>query len=105
MSRKVRPFQFQAHRRHGHSLRIRGPRGLVPKLPWEGLAFSRFDVDAGDFLLDWRSGGEGLRYIHHFDEPELSQLAASSGFQVVKTYYSDGEGGNLGLYQVWKVIT
>jgi SAM-dependent methyltransferase len=73
--------------------------------PWEGLAFSRFDVDAGDFLLDWRSGGEGLRYIHHFDEPELSQLAASSGFQVVKTYYSDGEGGNLGLYQVWKVIT
>jgi len=70
--------------------------------PWEGAAVSRLEVEAGDYLLDWRSGGEGLRYVHHFTESELSDLAGSTGFHVVDTFYSDGEGGNLGLYQIWK---
>jgi SAM-dependent methyltransferase len=69
--------------------------------PWEAAAISRSDVDAGDYLLDWRSGGKGLRYIHHFDERELHELASSTGFQVNDVFYSDGETGNLGLYQVW----
>ena len=72
--------------------------------PWEGAAISSLDVDAGDYLLDWRSGGEGLRYVHHFSEEELAELAASAGFRVLETYYSDGEGGRLGLYQVWKPV-
>jgi len=71
--------------------------------PWESAAISGPDVDAGDYLLDWRSGGEGLRYVHHFSESEFSELARASGFQVVDTFYSDGETGNLGLYQIWKV--
>ena len=70
--------------------------------PWEAAAVSPSDVDAGDYLLDWRSGGKGLRYTHQFTEVELSQLANSSGFQIIETFYSDGETGNLGLYQVWK---
>jgi 2-polyprenyl-3-methyl-5-hydroxy-6-metoxy-1,4-benzoquinol methylase len=69
--------------------------------PWE--AGSSWDVDAGDYLLDWRSGGEGLRYVHHFDEAELAELAQASRFDVIDTYYSDGETGNLGLYQVWRL--
>jgi hypothetical protein len=32
------------------------------------VGLSANDVDPGDYLLDWRSGGEGLRYIHHFSE-------------------------------------
>jgi len=62
------------------------------------------EVDAGDYLLDWRSGGEGLRYVHHFDENELQELAEATRFQVTETFYSDGEGGNLGLYQIWKPV-
>jgi SAM-dependent methyltransferase len=72
--------------------------------PWEGAAVSVSEVDAGDYLLDWRSGGEGMRYVHHFAESELKELAQATGFQVVETYSSDGEGGNLGLYQVWKPL-
>ena len=71
--------------------------------PWEGAAISRADVDAGDYLLDWRSGGEGLRYVHHFSESELGELARAAGARVIETFYSDGETGNLGLYQVWKI--
>ena len=70
--------------------------------PWEDAAVQQPDVDAGDYLLDWRSGGEGLRYVHHFSESELSALAGMSGFVGRDTFYSDGEGGNLGLYQIWE---
>ena len=72
---------------------------------WSKIGLSSGDVDANDYLLDWRSGGGGLRYVHHFDEEELSELARLSQFRVVETFYSDGETGNLGLYQVWKPIS
>ena len=70
--------------------------------PWEAAAVSASDVDAGDYLLDWRSGGQGLRYVHHYSETELSMLADGAGFVIVDQFYSDGEGGNLGLYQIWE---
>jgi tRNA (uracil-5-)-methyltransferase TRM9 len=70
--------------------------------PWEAAAISPSEVDAQDYLLDWRSGGTGLRYVHHFNENELQELAIATGFQIMETFYSDGETGNLGLYQLWK---
>ena len=70
--------------------------------PWNSIAISEADVDAGDYLLDWRSNGKGLRYVHHFDKKELEELAIASQFEIVDTFYSDGEAGNLGLYQIWK---
>ena len=72
--------------------------------PWEAAHISGSKVDAGDYLLDWRGSGEGLRYVHHFDEEELNQLAQASNFQVLDTFYSDGEGGRLGIYQIWKPV-
>lgn len=73
--------------------------------PWEEAAIPASAVDAGDYLLDWRSGGEGLRYVHHFTESELSELAKATGFRVQDTFYSDGQSGDLGLYQVWKIAS
>lgn len=70
---------------------------------WSRVGLSEAAVDPGDYLLDWRSGGEGLRYVHHFSEEELSTLAATAGFIVRDTFYSDGENGNLGLYQIWEI--
>jgi len=71
--------------------------------PWQDAAVQTSNVDAGDYLLDWRSGGEGLRYVHHFSESELAALAGAAGFVIGDTFYSDGENGNLGLYQIWEV--
>lgn len=70
--------------------------------PWELAGVTTNDVEPSDYLLDWRHGGRGLRYAHHFDEAELIQLADASGFSVSQTFYSDGEGGKLGLYQIWE---
>jgi tRNA (uracil-5-)-methyltransferase TRM9 len=70
---------------------------------WSEVGLSNQQVDYGDYLLDWRSGGKGLRYIHNFDEQELINLAKKSGYQVKSSFYSDGAGNNLGLYQIWEV--
>lgn len=70
--------------------------------PWDAVEIQESDVDAGDYLLDWRSGGEGLRYVHQYSESEMSILAGEAGFIIQDSFYSDGEGGNLGLYQIWE---
>jgi 2-polyprenyl-3-methyl-5-hydroxy-6-metoxy-1,4-benzoquinol methylase len=71
---------------------------------WEEINISKENLDQGDYLLDWRRGGRGLRYVHHFSENELEELAAICDFQVVDSFYSDGEGGNLSLYQTWEPL-
>jgi SAM-dependent methyltransferase len=72
--------------------------------PWEKIELSKSDVDSGDYILDWRHGGYALRYVHQFDPRELEILANKCGFYVKRTFFSDGEGGNLGLYQIWEPI-
>jgi tRNA (uracil-5-)-methyltransferase TRM9 len=71
--------------------------------PWSEAGLTQAEVDPGDYLLDWRGGRRGLRYVHAFDEAELQALAAASGFEVRETFYSDGENGRLGVYQVWEI--
>jgi hypothetical protein len=80
---------------------LNSPRLRQRVRKWSEVGLSESDVDEDDYLLDWRSGGTGLRYVHHFSEAELAELAESSGFEIVETFYSDGKEGNLGIYQVW----
>jgi SAM-dependent methyltransferase len=71
--------------------------------PWEAAGFSPGEMDPGDTLIDWRHGGRGLRYVHAFDENELEALAEASGFVILESFRSDGQGGKLGLYQDWRI--
>lgn len=71
---------------------------------WQEVGMEAEQMDPGDYLLDWRRGGQGLRYVHHFSPDELTWLAESCGFRILETFPSDGEGGNLGLYQVWEQV-
>jgi len=71
---------------------------------WESIGLKETDVDANDYLLDWRRGGHGLRYVHHFDESELAELANAGGLEIAETFYSDGENKRLSLYQIWKKV-
>jgi tRNA (uracil-5-)-methyltransferase TRM9 len=89
-------WQFQ------HSAKL-----MARRQPWERIGLAETDVEAGDSLLDWRYAlpGQpeqtGLRYVHLFSRTELSRLAESCGFHIDSEFESDGEGGKLGLYQVW----
>ena len=81
---------------------LESPRMRARIQPWAVIGLSDADVDEGDYLLDWRRGGEGLRYVHHFSGSELQSLAVKTGFRVCGLYTSDGEEGKLGLYQIWE---
>jgi hypothetical protein len=70
-------------------------------LPWQTVGLHDSQVEPGDFLIDWRRDGQGIRYVHHFTEADLANLAKEGDFNVEETFYSDGETGTLGLYQVW----
>jgi tRNA (uracil-5-)-methyltransferase TRM9 len=83
---------------------LNSPRLAARVQPWEMAGLSGEDVDPGDYLLDWRRGGLGFRYVHLFTGEELLDLAAGSGFTIIDTFTSDGDTGNLGLYQVWKRV-
>lgn len=69
---------------------------------WQQVGLTPEDLDSGDYLLDWRQGGRGLRYVHHFSSEELAALAHRAGMVVEHQFLSDGEGGRLGMYQVWR---
>lgn len=77
-------------------------------LPWQTVGLDDSALDPGDTLLDWRHplpgqpDARGLRYVHLFSLEELEELARETGFGVRETFESDGEGGRLGLYQVWQ---
>jgi tRNA (uracil-5-)-methyltransferase TRM9 len=84
---------------------LNSPRLSSRIQPWDSIGLSEQDVDPGDYLLDWRHGGQGLRYVHHFSEAELKRLAEAAGFTVVDSFFSDGKNGRLGLYQEWRLGT
>ncbi|GIV62924.1 MAG: hypothetical protein KatS3mg045_0263 [Bellilinea sp.] len=84
------------------------PRWLARIQPWSRVGIEERELEEGDTLLDWRhhlpgqAEQTGLRYVHLFSRAELSLLAEASGFEVIEEFESDGEGGRLGLYQVWR---
>ena len=81
---------------------LNSPRLAARLQPWERIGLAADQVEPGDYLLDWRQGGSGLRYVHQFDSDELHSLARASGFTIIEEFQSDGENGRLGLYQVWQ---
>jgi tRNA (uracil-5-)-methyltransferase TRM9 len=78
--------------------------------PWGRVGLCSADVESGDVLMDWRAhqalekDNPALRFVHIFTPEELSVLAATCGFSVAETFFSDGREGNLGLYQKWVAI-
>ncbi|MEW6567431.1 MAG: class I SAM-dependent methyltransferase [Chloroflexota bacterium] len=80
---------------------LASPRLRARLVDWAVVGLRPEEVDAGDYLLDWRHGGHGLRYVHHFSAEELGSLAKQAGLAVRRQYFSDGESGQLGLYQEW----
>lgn len=67
---------------------------------WDELAIPQEALEPGDYLLDWKRGGQGLRYCHLVDVAEVERLAARSGFRVRRTFRAGGREGNLSLVAV-----
>lgn len=69
-------------------------------VPWHEAEIEAGAVEEGDYLLSWRSGGFGLRYVAYIDGPEIARLAQGAGLRVVDCFHSDGLEGDLNLYTV-----
>jgi 2-polyprenyl-3-methyl-5-hydroxy-6-metoxy-1,4-benzoquinol methylase len=67
---------------------------------WAEVGLAEEVLEQGDYLLDWKRGGQGLRYCHLVDEVEVERLAAASGLQVCETFRAGGREGNLSLFAV-----
>jgi SAM-dependent methyltransferase len=67
---------------------------------WDAIGMEQGALDPGDYLLDWRRGGRGLRYCHLVDEEEVERLAGASGFAVRRTFRAGGREGDLSLFAV-----
>lgn len=67
---------------------------------WERVGLRPEDVEEGDYLVAWRGGGAGVRYVHALSADKIAQLSAEVGLTLVEQFYSDGKEGNLNLYSV-----
>ncbi len=64
---------------------------------WDKIGLSDSRLETNDYLLDWKRGGVGFRYVHFVDEKEVERLADASGFQVIEQFYADND---LNLYSI-----
>jgi 2-polyprenyl-3-methyl-5-hydroxy-6-metoxy-1,4-benzoquinol methylase len=86
--------------------RVLSPNGRLVVSVWQITHTERMrkkiveNLGGGDYVLNWKSGGNGLRWVHEVSEAELRELAMAVGLEVVEVYRSDGKSGDLGLYGV-----
>lgn len=76
------------------------PRLRRKIVDWSEAGIASEALEPGDYLLDWRRGGRGLRYCHLVDEAEVERLATASGLRVRTTFRAGGREGNLSLFAV-----
>lgn len=76
------------------------PRLQRRLLDWDVIDLSVADVQTGDYLLDWKRDGYGIRYVHLLNEVETQILAAQVNLNVVDLFRADGHQNNLTLYAI-----
>ena len=69
-------------------------------VPWEEAGLDPAVLEPDDYLLTWRSGGYGLRYVVYIDAAETERLATEAGLRIVDSFRADGREGDLNLYTV-----
>ena len=85
----VSTWRFLAHERMRRKI-----------VDWDVVNIDESDLDTGDYLLDWKRGGRGLRYCHMVDEVEMEALVAAAGLVVRETFRAGGREGDLSLFAI-----
>ena len=76
------------------------PRLRRKVVDWAEVGIADAALEPGDYLLDWKREGRGLRYCHLVEGPEVGHLAAGSGLRVRETFRAGGREGNLSLFAI-----
>jgi tRNA (uracil-5-)-methyltransferase TRM9 len=67
-------------------------------ISWDQLNIESEDIEPGDYLLDWKRDGYGLRYVHLIDEEETRKLAKDADLLIQDLFLADGHTNNITLY-------
>ena len=87
------------------------PKGYLAFAAWRFYEQARFknrivdwddglEVEAHDYLLDWRRGERALRYCHYVDDAEHAELIGATGLDLIADYRADGSTNDLNRYSV-----
>jgi 2-polyprenyl-3-methyl-5-hydroxy-6-metoxy-1,4-benzoquinol methylase len=87
------------------------PGGMLAFAAWRFLEYERFrsrivpwpddlQVEAHDYLLDWRRDVHALRYCHYVDDTEHAALVSAAGLHEIATYRADGHTGDSNQYSL-----
>ncbi len=85
--------------------------GILAFAAWRFYDYERFrrrivdwpddiQVEAHDYLLDWRQGERALRYCHFVDDDEHGQLVAVTGLHLIADYRADSATGDANRYSI-----
>ena len=69
-------------------------------LDWSVEGIDSAELEPNDYLMDWKRGGTGTRYLALIDHAEINKLASQSDLSIIDQYSMDGKEGNLNLYTV-----
>lgn len=76
------------------------PRQRRKIVDWSKAGIPEQALEPGDYLLDWKRGGQGMRYCHLVDQAEIERLADETGLRVFQTFRAGGREGDLSLFAV-----
>jgi SAM-dependent methyltransferase len=79
---------------------LNSPRLRRKLVPWSRVGISPDRLEPGDYLLDWKRGGQGIRYCHLIDEAEMVDIAAAANLRLRECFLAGGREGNLGLFAI-----
>lgn len=98
-----------------NALKLLGPKGLLVVTFWQFIKAEQYqkkvldpklagiepaELEAGDYLLDWKPVPGAYRYCHSFSDVEVSDLISALGVTKVAEYNADGPGGLLNKYVI-----
>lgn len=79
---------------------LNSPRLRRKLLDWSVVGVDSAELEPNDYLMDWKRGGNGTRYLALIDQAEKEKLAHDANLTIVDQYSMDGKEGNLNLYTV-----
>jgi 2-polyprenyl-3-methyl-5-hydroxy-6-metoxy-1,4-benzoquinol methylase len=67
---------------------------------WAEVPISPDALEPGDYVLDWKREGSGLRYCHLLDEDEIRALSDQIDFHLHESFRAGGREGDLSLFAI-----
>lgn len=77
---------------------LRSPRLAARVIDPNTVGLDAAQLEAGDYLLDWRTDTTAIRYCHDTTREELVTQTAAAKLKLIDDFTADGQTGNLNDY-------